>query len=156
METASCLSIIAPILENRAPCPRDANLSGRFYLPFHHCSGMGQGIQVSHLRAGCRLCYRRTDGGFHKGTTLKVIFDPVNIRVFLCTNRNPQIRYLDFSALDFSCGSTVMVLDIHTGDAGDLADDLLKYSHQMTFEHTKIMTENTWQVDVSPYLLMRS
>jgi hypothetical protein len=42
------------------------------------------------------------------------------------------------------------MLDIHAGDSGDLADDLLKYSHQMTFEHTKIMTENTWQVDVSP------
>jgi hypothetical protein len=43
-----------------------------------------------------------------------------------------------------------MMLDVHAGDAGDLADDLLKYSHQLTFEQTKIMTENTWQVDVSP------
>ena len=43
-----------------------------------------------------------------------------------------------------------MMLDNHAGDAGDLADDLLKYSHQLTFEQTKIMTENTWQVDVSP------
>jgi hypothetical protein len=84
------------------------------------------------------------------GTTLSVVFDPINMRVFLHTNWNPQICYLDFSAMDFSCDCTVMMLGINTGDVGDLADDLLKYSHQMTFEHTEIMTENTWQVDVSP------
>jgi hypothetical protein len=83
-------------------------------------------------------------------TSLSVVFDPVSLRVFLRTKRNPQIRYLDFSALDISFGSPVMMLDTHTGDAGDLADDLLKYSHQLTFEQSKIMTENTWQVDVSP------
>ena len=42
------------------------------------------------------------------------------------------------------------MLEVHAGDAADLADDLLKYSHQLTFEQTKIMTENTWQLDVSP------
>ena len=45
------------------------------------------------------------------------------------------------------------MLDVHAGDAADLADDLLKYSHQLTFEQTKIMTENTWQLDVSPLSL---
>ena len=83
-------------------------------------------------------------------TTLSVVFDPLNMGVYLRTNRNPQIRYLDFSSLDFSCGSPVMMLDIHTGDAGDLADDLLEYSHKMAFDHLKIMAENSWQVDVSP------
>jgi hypothetical protein len=83
-------------------------------------------------------------------TTLSVVFDPLNMRVYLRTNRNPQIRYLDFSSLDFSCGSPTMMLDIHAGDAGDLADDLLEYSHKMAFEHLKVMAENSWQVDVSP------
>lgn len=76
-------------------------------------------------------------------TTLSVIFDPINRRVFLRTNQIPQIRYLDYSSVDFSCSSLLMMLDIHAGVEGDLADDLLKFSHQMTFEHTKIMTENT-------------
>jgi hypothetical protein len=69
---------------------------------------------------------------------------------FLCTNQNLQIRCLEFSALDISSDSPVIMLDNQAGDVGDLADDLLKYSHQLTFEHTKIMTENTWLVDVSP------
>jgi len=41
------------------------------------------------------------------------------------------------------------MLDVHAGDAADLADDLLKYSRQLTFDQTKIMTETTWQLDVS-------
>jgi hypothetical protein len=52
--------------------------------------------------------------------------------------------------LGFFLRFPVIMLDIPAGDAADLADDLLKYSHQLTFEQTKITTENTWQVDVSP------
>jgi hypothetical protein len=52
--------------------------------------------------------------------------------------------------LGFFFGSPVIMLDVHAGDAAGLADDLLKYSNQLTFEQTKIMTKNTWQVDVFP------
>jgi hypothetical protein len=86
-------------------------------------------------------------------TSLSVVSDPVNMRVFLRTNRDPQICYLDFSVLNFSYVSTLVMMDIHAVDEGDLADDLLKYSHLLTFEQTKIMTENTWQVDVSPFFV---
>jgi hypothetical protein len=82
-------------------------------------------------------------------TTLSVVFDPLTMRVYLRTNWNPQIRYLDFSSLDFSCNSPTMLLDIHAGDAGDIADDVLEYSHKTAFEHSAFFAKSVWQVDVS-------
>jgi len=82
-------------------------------------------------------------------TELSAVFDPANFRVYFHTKRNPQIRYVDFSKLDFSCGAPVMLLDTNVGEAGDISLDLVKYSHKRALEHAVAIATNMWQVDFS-------
>jgi penicillin V acylase-like amidase (Ntn superfamily) len=62
-------------------------------------------------------------------TVFSAVFDPANGRVYFRTAQNPEIRYIDFNEFDFSCKTPVMMLDIHDGGAGNIRDDLIKYSH---------------------------
>ena len=53
----------------------------------------------------------------------------------LRTSISPQIRYLDFDKLNLSCGTPVMMLDVHENLAGDATDDLMDYSHDANSAH---------------------
>ena len=70
-----------------------------------------------------------------RDTAWSIVFDPANLRVHFRTHSNPQIRYLDLGALDFSCRTPVMMLDIHADLSGDIKDDLVPYSHQASLDH---------------------
>jgi penicillin V acylase-like amidase (Ntn superfamily) len=83
-------------------------------------------------------------------TVLSAVFDPERWRVYLRTNQNPNIRYVDFKQLDFSCKSPVKMLDIHQGEAGDISASLLDYSHEKALKHILYVSANVWQVDYSP------
>ena len=85
-------------------------------------------------------------------TAWSIIFDPANLRLHFHTNRNPQMRYLDFSSLDFSCGKPVMMLDIHADLSGDITDDLVVYSHQASLDHLLGFIERYQRVDLHPFV----
>jgi choloylglycine hydrolase len=68
-------------------------------------------------------------------TVWSIVFDPQNLRVYFRTKWNNDIRYVDFSKLDFSCGTPVQMLDIHEKLSGDVSDDLMPYSHEMSLDH---------------------
>ena len=82
-------------------------------------------------------------------TVYSAVFDPTNLRVYFRTNLNQQIRYVDFSQLNFSCGAPVMMLDVNAGQAGEINGDLVEYSHEMVLDHSLSVVTNLWQVDVS-------
>ena len=82
-------------------------------------------------------------------TVWSAVFDPENLGVYFHTNRNPQIRYIDFAQIDFSCETPVMMLDVHADGAGDISGDLVEYSQEMARDHAVSVATNLWQVDVS-------
>ena len=75
-------------------------------------------------------------------TVWSIVFDSQNLRVYFRTKWNNEIRYVDFSKLDFSCGAPVQMLDIHEKLSGDVSDDLMPYSHEISLDHlAKAFTE---------------
>jgi penicillin V acylase-like amidase (Ntn superfamily) len=83
----------------------------------------------------------------------QIVFDPANLVLYFRTNRNPQIRYLDFSKLDFSCQTPVRMLDVHADGSGDISDDLVVYSHAVSYNHTIRFVEQYERLDLPPLLV---
>ncbi len=83
-------------------------------------------------------------------TVLSAVFDPANQQIYFHTNQNPDIRHINFTELDFSCGTPAMMLDFHAGTAGDISNELMEYSHKLVIDHTLPIATNLWQVDVPP------
>jgi penicillin V acylase-like amidase (Ntn superfamily) len=72
-------------------------------------------------------------------TVWSVVFDAENLRIHFRTQWNPQIRSIDFSRLDFACGTPVQMLDLHADLSGDISDDLETYSHDASLDHSADM-----------------
>ncbi len=70
--------------------------------------------------------------------TWRIVFDRVNLRALFRTNRNPQRRCVDFSKLDFSGRTPVMMLDVHADLSGDVSDDRAPYSHEVSLKHSVV------------------
>jgi penicillin V acylase-like amidase (Ntn superfamily) len=62
-------------------------------------------------------------------TVWSLVFDPDNLRVFFHTNLNSKLRSIDFSQLDFTCGTPVQMLDVHADLSGDISGELETYAH---------------------------
>jgi len=83
----------------------------------------------------------------------RIVFDPAHLRVYFRTNKNPQIRSVDFAKLDFSCGSPVMLLDIQADLSGDVSDKFVPYSHEASLHHTLRFVEQYGRSDYPPLVL---
>jgi penicillin V acylase-like amidase (Ntn superfamily) len=83
----------------------------------------------------------------------RIVFDPVNLRVHFRTNRNPQRRYVEFSKLDFSGRTPVMMLNVHADLSGDVSDDLVVYSHEVSLKHAIDFFEKYERLDYPPAFL---
>ncbi len=70
-------------------------------------------------------------------TAWSIVFDAQNLRAYFRTVLNEEIRYIDFSKLDFACGRPVQMLNIHEKLSGDVSDDLMPYSHGVSFGHLR-------------------
>jgi len=86
-------------------------------------------------------------------TVWSLVYDPVNLHVNLRSNRNPQIRSLDFADLDFSCRTPVRMLDVHANVGGDISDDLVDYSHAVSFSHGIIFFTQYEGFSMSPFIV---
>ena len=64
-----------------------------------------------------------------KGATRwSLVYDVPGRRLSWRTDKAPKIRFVDFSAFDFSCAGPPMVLDIHQSFAGDAAKRFVPYT----------------------------
>jgi penicillin V acylase-like amidase (Ntn superfamily) len=68
-------------------------------------------------------------------TVFSAVFDLSAMRIYFRSYLNPQIRYLDFSQIDFSCGAPVMMMDIHAAGKGMINSSLVVYSHMMALDY---------------------
>ena len=74
-------------------------------------------------------------------TVWSIVFDQENLRIHFRTNRNSQIRSIDFSRLDFACGTPVQMLNVNADLSGDISDDFGTYSHDASLDHLANMLE---------------
>jgi hypothetical protein len=83
----------------------------------------------------------------------QIVFDPANLVLYLRSNGNPAIRYIDFKQLDFSCQAPVRMLDVHTGEPGDINDEFELYNHQVSLAHLTEFIDRYERIDMLPVLL---
>ncbi len=86
-------------------------------------------------------------------TVWSFVYDPVSLRVYFRTNRNPNIRYLDLGDLDFSCQAPTMMMDVHSDVKGDISDDLVAYNHAVSFQHSNSFFNAYENMSMSPILI---
>jgi penicillin V acylase-like amidase (Ntn superfamily) len=82
-------------------------------------------------------------------TQWSIVFDMQDLGVHFRTSRNPRVRWLDFAALDFSCGSPIEMLDVHAPLSGDVSGDLGRYTFKTNLEYTRNFLSK-WGGDLSP------
>jgi penicillin V acylase-like amidase (Ntn superfamily) len=63
-------------------------------------------------------------------TKWSIVYDLGKQRVYVRTLANPQQRYFDLNAFDFSCKTPVKALDINAGKAGDITREFVDYTFQ--------------------------
>ncbi len=110
-------------------------------------------FEPSDTEAAVNYAFETLEAVTFDNTVWSLVYDPVALRVYFHTNHNPEIRYLDFSGLDFSCQSQVMMLDVHADVSGDIRDDLVAYSHDVSYRHSKTFFTEYEGVSMSPILV---
>ena len=85
-----------------------------------------------------------------QSTAWSIVFDPASLRIYFRTNRNTQVRYVDFSKLDFSCNAPIRMLDIHAELSGDISRAFQEYSHKASIDHTLNWMQERGQQDYMP------
>ena len=83
-------------------------------------------------------------------TQWSMVFDTKNLKIHFHTRTNPEIRSITFAMLDFSCTTPVKMLDIHQNLSGDISNDFMPYSHEVSLNHFLRFFEKWGQIDISP------
>jgi len=83
-------------------------------------------------------------------TQWSMVFDTENLKIHFHTKTNPEIRSITLTMLDFSCTTPVRMLDIHQDLSGDISNDFMPYSHEMSLNHSLRYFEKWGLVDISP------
>jgi penicillin V acylase-like amidase (Ntn superfamily) len=84
-------------------------------------------------------------------TQWSIVFDTENLRVHWRTSRNPEIRTVDLARLDFDCRTPVETLDVHAPLAGDVSDQLGRYTFDANLQHTLNFLEKWGGADLSAF-----
>jgi choloylglycine hydrolase len=68
-------------------------------------------------------------------THWSIVYDTKNLQILLRTREHTEIRWLNFSELDFSRNTPVKMLDIHENVSGNIVAELLDYSSEYALAH---------------------
>ena len=87
-------------------------------------------------------------------TQWSIVFDPENSQLHFRSITNPEIQFLSFDDLDFSCSTPTLMLPVFTeGLSGDISDDLFDYDHDLSLGATLRFLEQYDRVDVPPEMV---
>ena len=84
--------------------------------------------------------YSIMDAVAQRHTQRKIIYDITNMRVYLKTRVNEQLRFFDFSTFDFSCQAQPLVYLEASSDIGDIRSQFVPY----TAEINRNLAELSW------------
>jgi penicillin V acylase-like amidase (Ntn superfamily) len=68
-------------------------------------------------------------------THWSIVYDTNNLQILFRTKNHTEIRWLNFSELDFSRNTPVKMLDIHENVSGNIVTELLDYSTEYALDH---------------------
>ena len=83
-------------------------------------------------------------------TQWSIVFDTENLKIHFHTRTNPEIRSITLAMFDFSCTTSVGMLDIHQDLSGDISNDFTPYSHEVSLKHFLRFIEKWGLSNVSP------
>ena len=63
-----------------------------------------------------------------------VVYDSANKQIHFRSWNNDQIRWIDLNALDFSCTTSVKVLDVSADLSGDVSNSFVDYTKEVNLE----------------------
>jgi len=69
----------------------------------------------------------------HDYTVWQIVYDMTEWRVYFRTSEAREIRFVDFSALDFDCASSVRIIDVNTPRTGDVTEGLGPYTRAANY-----------------------
>ena len=120
------------IYEESVRAWRAGKLTGDSLIRFGAAADRVTGFQAMKSERAVEYAFDTLTQASHPFLTVwSIVFDPENLRVYFRTKWHNEIRYVDFSKLDFSCGAPAQMLDIHEKLSGDVSADLLPYSHKI-------------------------
>jgi choloylglycine hydrolase len=64
------------------------------------------------------------------GTQWSIVYDQLQRKIYFRTKQNRQIRMIDTTRFEFSCGSEVKMLDANSKDSGDVTDKFVSYTRK--------------------------
>jgi penicillin V acylase-like amidase (Ntn superfamily) len=67
-------------------------------------------------------------------TMFSIVYNVGDDRIHYRCKSNPDIRYIDFNEFDYSCEGPVKILDIVTGEAGDVTDVFVDYMYEANYD----------------------
>jgi hypothetical protein len=82
-------------------------------------------------------------------TQWSIVFDAQNLQVHFRTSRNPEIRTIDMTRLDFGCTTPALMLDVHGPFSGDVTGQLEPFSFDANLKVTQDFIEK-WGGGISP------
>ncbi|MDH4211511.1 MAG: linear amide C-N hydrolase [candidate division WOR-3 bacterium] len=67
-------------------------------------------------------------------TMFRIVYDVGNSRIYYRCKSNPVVRYIEFDHFDYSCDKPVKVLDIITGNAGNVTGLFVDYTYEANYD----------------------
>jgi len=67
-------------------------------------------------------------------TMFRIVYDVKNGRIHFRTKSNPNLRFLNFNAFNFSCSEPVKILDISAGEGGDVTAKFSDYTYEANYD----------------------
>ena len=119
---------------------------------FETAANRVRGFQAGGVESAVEYAFETLRAASSPLTQWSIVLDIHNRQVLYRTKSNAWIRQIDFSSLDFSCESPVRMLDIHEKWSGDVADDLVGYSHEANLNHMTQSLEK-WGIHLSATMI---
>ena len=130
-----------------------ASTPGDFLSRFATASEWVQTFDATNAGDAVSYAFDVLDAVSRIDTAWSIVFDPMRLRVYFRTNKNPDLRYVDLEAFNFSCQTPVTMLDIHADASGDVSGVFDLYNHQVSLAHVTEFIERYERVETSPLLL---
>ena len=61
------------------------------------------------------------------------------MRLYFKTYKAENIKYVDFDSFDFSCNTTIKLIDIHSDLTGECSNHFITYTPRLNKTYTKLM-----------------
>jgi len=67
-------------------------------------------------------------------TMFRIVYDVKNGRIYFLSRSNPNVRFFNFDAFDFSCSEPVKILDLSAGEEGDVTALFSDYTYEANYD----------------------